>query len=146
MSGSSPLSSSRHLTLKIAVAVIHDEEGRFLLVRKTGTQWFMQPGGKIGAGETPEGALKRELQEELGLECELDDLHFVSKCTASAANEPGSIVEADVFMLKASFPAQPRCEIAEARWVTRAQATALPLAELTRDDIIPLMETIHDSQ
>ncbi|MEM9477678.1 MAG: hypothetical protein AAGA71_20510 [Pseudomonadota bacterium] len=34
-------------TLHIAVAVVLDEAGRMLLVRKRGTEAFMQPGGKI---------------------------------------------------------------------------------------------------
>ena len=125
------------------MAVIHDGEGRLLLVRKKGSHWFMQPGGKIGVGETPKDALKRELQEELERACKLDDLRYVAKFTAPAANEPGSIVKADVFVLEASFPARPDSEIAEARWVTPTEAAALPLAELTRENILPIMEAIH---
>ena len=38
--------------IRIVAAVIVDEAGRLLLVRKRGTQAFMQPGGKIAPGET----------------------------------------------------------------------------------------------
>jgi len=47
----------------IVAAVIVDADGRLLLVRKRGTERFMQAGGKIDAGETPAVALMRELHE-----------------------------------------------------------------------------------
>jgi 8-oxo-dGTP diphosphatase len=46
-------------TIRIAAALIDDDMGRLLLVRKVGTQWFMQAGGKIEEGESPLSALKR---------------------------------------------------------------------------------------
>ena len=39
--------------IRIVAAVVADERGRLLLVRKRGTTAFMQPGGKPEAGETP---------------------------------------------------------------------------------------------
>ena len=39
--------------IRIAAALLIDPQGRTLLVRKRGTGAFMQPGGKIDAGETP---------------------------------------------------------------------------------------------
>ena len=51
-------------------AVVRDEEGRLLLVRR-GTdpgrgQWSI-PGGRVEDGETGEGAVAREVREETGL-------------------------------------------------------------------------------
>jgi len=43
--------------IRIAAALLTDARGRLLLVRKRGTAWFMQPGGKIEPGEQPFDAL-----------------------------------------------------------------------------------------
>ena len=56
------------MQLVVGVALIHD--GRVLAARRsypaeTAGRWEL-PGGKVEAGESPEGALVREIAEELG--------------------------------------------------------------------------------
>jgi 8-oxo-dGTP pyrophosphatase MutT (NUDIX family) len=58
--------------IRIAAALIDNEAGQLLLVRKNGTPWFMQAGGKIEDGESALAALRRELGEEIGL-CTTDN-------------------------------------------------------------------------
>jgi 8-oxo-dGTP diphosphatase len=55
----------------VAVGVLLDADGRFLLTSrpegKVYAGYWEFPGGKLEAGETVEQALRRELQEELGI-------------------------------------------------------------------------------
>jgi 8-oxo-dGTP diphosphatase len=58
--------------VEVVAGVIRDKTGRVLLARRTEGRdlaglWEF-PGGKREAGETPEGALARELHEELGID------------------------------------------------------------------------------
>nr|WP_295709057.1 NUDIX domain-containing protein [uncultured Halomonas sp.] len=118
--------------LKIAAAVVSDPEGRLLLVRKHNTSFYMQPGGKIEKGESALAALCRELGEELGLQVNEDQLIPLGLQTAEAANEPGVMLEANLFGLVIDEPVEAAAEIAEARWVTREEAWQLSLAPLTK--------------
>ena len=55
----------------VAVGVLIDPEGRFLLTSRPAGKVFAGywefPGGKLEAGETVEQALERELHEEIGI-------------------------------------------------------------------------------
>ena len=129
-------------TIRIAAALIDDEMGRLLLVRKAGTRWFMQAGGKIENGESPLAALQRELNEEIGLDLADEQLHYLGRFSAPAANETNCIVEAEVFHVRVHHKPNARMEIEETIWVDHTAASALPLAPLTRDHIVPLARTL----
>ena len=64
-------------SIEVVAGVIRDARGRILLARRTEGRdlaglWEF-PGGKREPGESPEGALVRELREELGIEAEVGD-------------------------------------------------------------------------
>ena len=67
---------------KVTAAVI-ERDGKILIARrKAGDsqagKWEF-PGGKLEPGETPEACLKRELQEELGIETEVGEFFCSSR-------------------------------------------------------------------
>jgi 8-oxo-dGTP pyrophosphatase MutT (NUDIX family) len=124
--------------IRIAAALIRRADGHTLLVRKRNTQTFMQPGGKIEVFEQPAMALCRELSEELSLDLGPDELAYLGRFTAPAANEPGRLVDAEVFAVNISRSVEPAAEIEEILWIDPDKAGAVELAPLTRDKILPL--------
>ncbi|WP_460121268.1 NUDIX hydrolase [Pseudomonas sp. S2_C03] len=124
-------------TIRIAAALLIGPDGRTLLVRKRGTLAFMQPGGKIEAHEQPVQALARELEEELGLIVDPAQAAFLGQFSAPAANEPGFVVQAELFQLSIDADVTPAAEIEEVCWIDPATESGLTLAPLTRDWILP---------
>ncbi len=79
-----PITAHKPLVL-VAAAILLDDQHRLLLNQrpphKSWAGYWEFPGGKLEAGESPEQALMRELQEELGIEVVASDLQpfqFVS--------------------------------------------------------------------
>ena len=73
-------------TMTVVAAALVDESGRVLLQQRAPGRsmaglWEF-PGGKVEAGELPEEALVRELEEELGIET--DAAALAPACFASA--------------------------------------------------------------
>lgn len=125
--------------IHVSAAVIHDQTGRVLVVRKQGTTAFMQPGGKPEAGENPAQTLARELNEELGLRVADSALRPLGRFVSAAANEPGHRVVADAFALTIEADAVTvQAEIAELRWITPDDIGALELAPLSLEHLLPL--------
>ncbi|UQS17811.1 NUDIX domain-containing protein [Pseudomonas sp. HS6] len=123
--------------IRIAAALLLNPDGQTLLVRKRGTTAFMQPGGKIEAHELPVHALARELEEELGLVIDAAQAAFLGQFSAPAANEPGFVVQADIFQLTIDTEVSPAAEIEEVVWIDPATDGDVVLAPLTRDLILP---------
>ena len=68
---SEPTAGAERTPVDVAVGVLIDADGRFLLTSrpegKVYAGYWEFPGGKLEVGESVEQALRRELQEELGI-------------------------------------------------------------------------------
>jgi 8-oxo-dGTP diphosphatase len=125
-------------TINVVAALIRDQAGRVLLVRKRGTTAFMQPGGKPDAGEDNVSALAREVGEELGCRMIEGSARSLGEFEAAAANEPGFLVKAAVYAIAVCGEIVPRAEIDEMLWIDPGLPPEIQIAPLTRDYILPL--------
>ena len=98
--------------------------------RPSGTHlanWWEFPGGKIEQGESPENALVREVEEELGLEVSVGDVFAVGH--HQYPEKEVILMVYDARVVKGT----PMChEVAEFRWVSPAELVemTLPPADL----------------
>jgi 8-oxo-dGTP diphosphatase len=125
-------------TIEIVAALIRDDAGRVLLVRKRGTTAFMQPGGKRDSGEDDIAALAREIGEELGCCLVHDSIQPLGEFDAVSANEPGWRVRASLYEIDVIGDIRPKAEIDAMVWIDPAAPRDIPLAPLTRDHVLPL--------
>jgi 8-oxo-dGTP diphosphatase len=124
--------------ISVVAALIRDQAGHVLLVRKRGTAAFMQPGGKRNAGENDVVALSREIVEELGCRVRDNSAQPLGVFECVAANEPGFQVRAAVYAVDVEGAIEPQTEIDQVIWVNPKALPDLPLAPLTRDHVLPL--------
>ena len=100
--------------------LVHDDEGRVLVVRTTylGPGWML-PGGRVERGETPHAAAERETREETGIEAVVERLLMVE------AYRPRDV--SFIFSGRATGGAlDPQLgEIAEVGWVSREEIAAM---------------------
>jgi 8-oxo-dGTP diphosphatase len=78
------------------------------------------------------------LSEELCLQLAPEELTYVGRFTAPAANELDRTVDAEVFSLNLSRPVKAAAEIEEILWLDPDEIAAVDLAPLTRDKLLPL--------
>src|ERR1700722_4305251 len=107
-------------TIRIVAALIRDEAGRVLLVRKRGTTAFMQPGGKRGPGEDDMTALARAIGEDVVCCMVSASTQPLGEFDAVAANEPGWRVHACLYGIAVTGDIVPNREIDETIWIDPA--------------------------
>lgn len=80
---------------KVAVIALVTWHDRLLLIRrgvKPGKGKWALPGGFMDAGEMPESALKRELQEEVGIQVEVQELLGIFPMVGPAGTRGGIVL------------------------------------------------------
>jgi 8-oxo-dGTP diphosphatase len=127
--------------IRIAAAVIVDASHRVLLVRKRGTTAFMQPGGKVMAGETALAAVQREIAEELDVTVAASAIRPLGRHVADAANEPGHLVDAELFMVTLDGEPRAAAEIDEIVWIDPTMPGDIEIAPLTQETVFGLLRS-----
>ena len=121
------------------VAALAERDGKLLIARRPedrhmGGKWEF-PGGKLEKGELPEEALRRELEEELGVDAEIGSI---------AAAIPYSYPEKDVLLLfyKARLLGEPKpIDEAALAWARPEELLCFDLAPL--DELMAKRLTIQ---
>ncbi len=88
------------------------------------------PGGKIELGESPEYALKRELQEELGIDAEIGELKIA--CTHSYGDVGIVILFYEVLFWKGEPKAKHHTEL---EWIIAADLPLRNIPDANRKNI-----------
>lgn len=95
------------------------------------------PGGKIELGESPEEALARELQEELGVAAEIGPLKFVATHTYGKTGI--LFMFYDVKFWKGQIKTQQHLDL---RWVTPKELEKLELPEANSKFLKQILEVL----
>ena len=125
----------------VVAAVLEDADGQVLVVqRPTGQHYplFWEfPGGKIEEGESPEEALSRELEEELGLQVAPEDFQYIHQ---SSHTLPHAEIQISFFLCQkwVGVP-KPLLGQPDLRWVDRSDLPKYPMP----DPNVALMEILR---
>ncbi|WP_063025239.1 NUDIX hydrolase [Nocardia niwae] len=110
-------------SIKVAVsALVQDDEGRILLIRRTDNGKHSIPGGGLEAGETVTQAVVREVREETGIEVAVVQL-------VGVFSDPGHVIAYEDGEVRQEFSIcfrakptggtlRPSDESSEVEWVT----------------------------
>lgn len=119
--------------MKRVVAALIVQDGNILICQRTRHQPFpLQwefPGGKIEEGEQPRDALRRELDEELGIDAEVQD--EVARIQHEYKN--GNSVELRFFLVRNFQGLLENRIFRDVRWVQRAQLPDYDFLEADRE-------------
>lgn len=123
------------LIRKAAGILIKDK--RLLVVRSRGKDFFMSPGGKIEKGETPQGALIRELREELSIDVSPVALVHFGTFEAIATGTDKRVVMEVFSVPHWDGAVVPTSEVEETRWIDGDSVQEIELSSIFLHDVLP---------
>lgn len=115
-------------------ALVHDDAGRLLLVRRgrppAAGRWSV-PGGRVEAGESDEQAVRREVLEETGLHVVVGMRVGTVQRLADPAAPDGPVFDIRDYACALSVATTPVAgdDADEVRWVSRRELDSLDLVD-----------------
>ena len=100
------------------VCAVLVRENRLLVVKSDKHDEYLPVGGKIEISESPEEALVREVQAEIGISIDSSKL-FLETPAEPALGKPGSTVKAFCFLIKSDQEVSINNEIRELFWISK---------------------------
>ncbi len=131
------------------VAVIVDDAERVVLTQRSVPPFeglWVMPGGKIDLGESIVRAVHREVKEEIGIDVTVGGLVDVFEhLTPGANNDHFVILYYRCTPVTHELAPNP-AEVAEARWVPRADLGGFRMAQGSRYILGKLFSELHDPE
>jgi 8-oxo-dGTP diphosphatase len=138
----------QHVVTSVVAAIVDTDE-RVLLTRRAVPPFlglWVMPGGKIDLGEPILRALHREVREEVGVEVSVEGLVDVFEhLTPGTDNDHFVILYYRCRPVTHAVVPNPQ-EVAEARWVPRAELGSVPMPEGTRYILGRLFPEHHEPE
>lgn len=118
-------------------ALIHIENRKLMAVISHGKSVPGFPGGKPEGEETPEEALARELNEELGVILLPKTVEFIGTFEAPALGDDTTMIKCRCYAGEYDGEPQPCGEIREIVWLTSVdRAGQTPVTQLVLDALV----------
>lgn len=105
----------------VVLGIVLDSNNRVLLIRRSGQDRWILPGGQSESGESEEDTVVREVLEETGVKCQ--PLALIGGRTHPESNR--AMVYWRCRPLSDSITVSDTLEIAEARWVSVQESLIL---------------------
>ena len=140
------------IIVPLVYAVVRDDAGQVLLVRRLDTGDWELPGGRVDLGESAVDALKREVAEEAGLEVEVQSIAglYTDPAHVVCIGQDGEVRQPFAVCFHATArpgaPRPDRRETGEARWWPVHDLGGLPVQPAVRRrlrDALLAPERVH---
>jgi 8-oxo-dGTP pyrophosphatase MutT (NUDIX family) len=124
----------QHYIGKVAHKALIEKNGKILLAKGAGDQFWDIPGGRIHSNEKPKQALMREIKEELGLDISVGKPFFADLIRATKTGEERYFIafKAELVDVHQPLSLDPT-EAAEIIWLDKKDIETVETYEVCRD-------------